>query len=498
METYRYRHIHRTSAPAKTFLNSLRRSHQALQNKVALIEEKRQLTFGELWKKVDLYTSFFRKKRVREGEIVVIVCPMNSVEVCCTVLALMQIKAAPLVLNLADKFQKLQPSDVGARGFIIHKDIQKYLQADKQAEYEVEGQLEPEIFWCRQLPGHKPLMTDAALLVTSSGSTNRKKIIKYGFEGIQFNVSQNIEALDIRPSDRTLMVLPLTYSYGLIAQLFSHLSVGATVVFSNKRLMTNAMVELISRHKVTSVFTAPPIFRQLVFMMERFGRVYAEKYSWATLRYITVGGNHIEAGTVRRALGQFGCSIVKTYGLAEAGPRVATRWIRSPHDTIDSNGAPLANVRIHVCDEQGRRLEAGRTGRLIVETPSAALGYLFESDNCLKIEGRMVHTNDYGYLSPEGQLKILGRKGHMLHLKTLEAPVFRNDLSDLLYSAFYIMKLQILQVGEGRIRIDIVAMPGCRPQPEAVIRHLDEHFGASMASCVEVAFPKIGEIKIDK
>ncbi len=498
METFRYSRLYRPVIPDNSFLGQLREAHRCFPEKIALIEEKKEMSFFNLWRRADRYAAFFRRKKVAKGKIVVIVCPMSSIEVSCMLLALMEIEAVPLILNLADKFQKLQPEDAKAFGFVIHKDIQKCLNAGNQAKYCTDGQLEEGLLWCRHISGEAPQETDAALLVTSSGSTNRKKIIRYGMEGLTFNIRNNVKALKIRPTDRTLMVLPLTYSYGLVAQFLSHLSVGATIVFSNKRLMTNAIIELISRHEVTSLFTAPPVFRQLVFLMERFGAVYKKRYSWPGLRYITVGGNHIEAGTVRRALEQFNCAVVKTYGLAEAGPRVASHWVPSVESPVETNGRLLEGVKVHVYREDGSPAAPGETGLLTIETPSAALGYLFESENCLKITGQYIQTNDYGSFTADGQLRVLGRKDNALTVGTLPEPVFKNDLADLLYTAFYIMKLQIVQLEEGKIRVSIASMPGCKPAKEEVLKRLEAHLGSDLSSFVEITFPKIGEIKIDK
>ena len=498
METYSYSTIVKSAPCTDSLLTKLRRVHQNLPQKVALIEENRQVTYSGLWERVDKYTYFFQKQGLEKGQVVVIVCPMTSIEVVCILLALMQAGLVPFIINLADKFQRLQPEDVQAAGLIIHRDIQKYLNQTNQEAFSPEDLIENDLLWFRRQDRASALHTNASLLVTSSGSTNRKKIIRYGTKGMVFNIEKNIKALDIRSNDRTLMILPLTYSYGLIAQFFSHLRVGATIVFSNKRMITNAIIELVNRYEITSVFTVPPIFRQLVFMVEKFGKIYRKRYRWDSLRYFTVGGNHIETSTIQKGLRLFGCPIVKTYGLAEAGPRVATHWVKAESDPINRNGAILEGMSVKVLGADGKSLESGQSGLLKIYTPSAALGYLFDNPNNLSIKGHWVYTNDYGSVSPEGQLTLAGRKEHAFQIKGVNRPIFKNDIADLLHSKFYLMKLQIQQKTENKIQIDIAAMPGCKPTPELVIEQLKEEFGGGIESGIEIAFPRIGTIKIDK
>lgn len=497
MNTYTYKLTARSGIIHKSLVQIFRDKHRSLANYTALIEEQRQLTFAEFWQNTDAYTKFLQKTGIKKGQVVAIVCPMPSIDVAELLMACLQLEVAPLIINLSDKFQKLEPEDGNAYGYIVHKDFQSHIPAGTAAAYGREQAVGNQLLWLQINDEEKATPTDAALLVTSSGSTNSKKIIKCSAEGILSNIRNNITALGIRRQDRTLMVLPLTYSYGLIGQFLSHFFMGSTVVFSNKWLITNSIIELISRYQINSLFTVPPIFRQVTFLLERFGHLYRNRYSWSSLRYITVGGNHIESSAILKALKLFDCPIVKTYGLAEAGPRIATNVITSEYDSIASVGYPLYGVQVSALSDEGAVLPDGAVGSLLINTPSVSTGYLHEHANGLRIEGRNVYSHDIGCVDKEGKITILGRKNGMIWLPELE-PIWQNELADIIYGNFYVLKLKMDQLENGRLNIDIAPMPNCKFSAADVLNSIGSTLGKDVSSHIDVFFPKINQIKLDK
>jgi acyl-CoA synthetase (AMP-forming)/AMP-acid ligase II len=316
------------------------------------------------------------------------------------------------------------------------------------------------------------------------------------------NVRRNVKALGIQPGDRTLMVLPLTYSYGLVGQFLSHLYMGATIVFSNKVLFVGAILRLINEHRINSVFTVPPIFRQMVYLINRQEKFRGKPELWESLRYVTVGGNHIEAATVVRGLRTFFCPIVKTYGLAEAGPRVATNIVRTPMDAVNSVGVPLEGVEVRIVGRMGRKLPHGRIGRIVVRTPSSAAGYFLGQKEGLRIIGDTIFTHDIGYLSKAGKLYLLGRKSSKIQLRRIGPILYgptlwRNELLDEVYGNFSVFKLHI-QEKFGRIRVGVVPMAREKPTQEAILSHIERKFGREIRDKTDVFFPRLNKLEFQK
>ena len=66
---------------------------------------------------------------VEEGHVVGIMCPMSSIDVAALVLGIMEIGAVPMVINLTDKFQRVEPEEIGVFGFVMHERTQKLFRA---------------------------------------------------------------------------------------------------------------------------------------------------------------------------------------------------------------------------------------------------------------------------------------------------------------------------------------------------------------------------------
>jgi len=480
----------------KPLVDTLRERHRFIEHKIALVEDKREITYQAYWERVELFSERLREKGVLPGHVIGIMCPLPSVEVAALVIASMDIGAVPMVINLTDKFQRVEPEEVGVYGFVMHERTQKFFRAKKPSKSS--SKLDGDIGWYQVDLPEEARRIAAAALVTSSGSTGGKKIIQYTQQGILENVRRNVEALGIKPGDRTLMVLPMTYSYGLVGQFLSHLYMGATIVFSKKVLFVGAILRLIEQQQINSVFTVPPIFRQMVYMINKQEELRDAPELWKSLRYVTCGGNHIEPETVRRALRTFRCSIVKTYGLAEAGPRVATNIIRTTTDEVNSVGFPLKDVEVSVVNPGGEVLPPNKIGRIVVRTPSAAAGYFLGAENGLNIRGRVIQTQDLGYINQEGRLFILGRKTTKIRLKRFGQVLWHNELLDEVYGHFSVFKLSIAMLATGRIQVGVVPMAREKPSADDILNHIENRFGRGVREQTDVFFPRLNRLKFQK
>ena len=158
------------------------------------------------------------------------------------------------------------------------------------------------------------------VIVSSSASTSKipKKIL-LGKRQTLNNIVSNQKALSISKRDKTLVLLPISYSYGLIGQVLSHLLVGADIFFTNKNLGILQLSALIRKHKITNIFMTP-LFSRLFLYYNQNLRIIEN-----SLSFITIGGDKPYEEELKKLQKIFQCPIYGTYGLAEAGPRVATK-----------------------------------------------------------------------------------------------------------------------------------------------------------------------------
>lgn len=245
-----------------------------------------------------------------------------------------------------------------------------------------------------------------ALIIMSSGSTGLPKAVRLSHRAVRRNIAMHLASLDLEPGEdiRGLQVLPMNFSYGLIASFLSILATGGTAVLL-PYLEPKLLFETLARHDINLFMGTPTIFQYLI---EHSGT----EPSLPALRCITLGGDRCKRYTLNLIRDRFPAARVYiTYGLSEAGPRVSTL----PHDRIadapHSVGLPLRGVEVTILDGNGRKCPPLEPGEIVVKTPSLMNGYFGDEELTSRVvRSGLCHSGDIGYLDEEGLLYYVGRK----------------------------------------------------------------------------------------
>lgn len=247
-----------------------------------------------------------------------------------------------------------------------------------------------------------PVDLDPALILLTSGSTGRSRGAVLQHHAVLANLRSNIQALGLRDDDRTLVVLPLTHAYALIHQCLCHLMIGATVCLAPSPMVGALMHRYLESFAVTTLSTAPPVLRVLVAGLGR------SRCALPSLRLVTVGAAFADRETVTDFLALLPqVRLAVTYGLTEAGPRVATHFVsREGPFNPECVGAPLPNVAAGLRD-----LGDGRS-EIFLRSRSAMCGYAEAEDDA--IYGAGLPTGDTGDIQ-EGRIHLKGRAGRVIN-----------------------------------------------------------------------------------
>lgn len=245
------------------------------------------------------------------------------------------------------------------------------------------------------------LGTDDALLVSTSGSTGHPKYVRLSHDGLAFNTRGHLAALGLRDPFTALQALDIGYSYGLIASLAATLVAGGTVVLPNGT-DAKAIRDAIAGGNPSVCLASPALLDYLIDTCPP-----EEQDVLRRLEKIGIGGDHCRETLRAKVAGFFtGSRCYVTYGITEAGPRVATLppedFLRRPR----SAGLPLDGVRLEVVDADGRPCPPGITGTLRVRTPSRMNGYLGDPS---PQTGDWLSTSDLASLDEDGFLTVHGR-----------------------------------------------------------------------------------------
>jgi long-chain acyl-CoA synthetase len=264
-------------------------------------------------------------------------------------------------------------------------------------------------------PGPKrtvELHPDLAILLATSGSTGSPKLARFRLSSILANAEAIATYLQLDETERPLLHLPISYSFGM-SILNSHLLRGAEIALTKRSVVQKEYWERFRSERATSFSGVP-------FHYDVLRRLGPQRLDVPTLRTMTQAGGRLDPATVR-VFAQWtqtcGVRFVIMYGQTEAAPRIAylppERLLEAP----DSIGIPIPGVSIELRDESGHVLEgAGVQGELVCKGPNVMLGYALEAADLARgddLEGELA-TGDIATRDAHGLYRIVGRRSRII------------------------------------------------------------------------------------
>jgi len=182
-----------------------------------------------------------------------------------------------------------------------------------------------------------------------------------------------IQYLENRPEDVILNALPLSFGYGLYQVLMASMF-GGTVVLESSFLYPHLMLKRVAQEKVTGL----PLVPSMAALMLRIENVAT--YDFSTLRYMTSASAALPVPHLMR-LRQLvpHATFYNMYGLTEC-VRVCFLAGEELDRRPASVGRPMPNCEVSVVDEQGREVEPGEIGELIIRGSNVMQGYVESGD----------------------------------------------------------------------------------------------------------------------
>ena len=111
-----------------------------------------------------------------------------------------------------------------------------------------------------------------------------------------------------------------------------------------------------------------------------------------------------------------GARLLNAYGMTEATSNIAYTQHDADLKTLSETiGHAAPDCEIKIMNEAGDTLESGEEGEICVRCNHLMLGYFHREDatrDAIDAEG-WLHTGDVGTLSPDGSLRLTGRKKEM-------------------------------------------------------------------------------------
>ena len=245
---------------------------------------------------------------------------------------------------------------------------------------------------------------DEALVLHTSGTTSRPKIVPLSQANICASARNIRETLSLSPNDRCLNVMPLFHIHGLIAATLSSLGAGGSVFCAPgfNALRFFAGVE----ESQATWYTAVPTMHQAV--LARAPR-NSDIIARAKLRFIRSSSASLPPQVMADLEDTFGAPVIESYGMTEAAHQMASNLLPPAARKAGTVGV-AAGPDVAVMDSQGSLLSAGSIGEVVIRGDNVTAGYENNPKaNADAFTNGWFRTGDQGCVDDDGYLTITGR-----------------------------------------------------------------------------------------
>ena len=243
-----------------------------------------------------------------------------------------------------------------------------------------------------------------ALVLHTSGTTSRPKIVPLSQRNICASASNIASSLALTSGDRCLNVMPLFHIHGLIAAVLSSLSAGASIICTPgfNALRFFAWMD----EAKPSWYTAVPTMHQAI--LSRAPR-NAESVKAAELRFIRSSSASLPPQVMAALEETFGAPVIEAYGMTEAAHQMAANPLPPAARKPGSVGR-AAGPEVAIMNLDGRLLGASETGEVVIRGENVTAGYRNNpAANAEAFTDGWFRTGDQGVMDEEGYLRITGR-----------------------------------------------------------------------------------------
>ena len=245
---------------------------------------------------------------------------------------------------------------------------------------------------------------DEALVLHTSGTTSRPKIVPLSNLNI-FTSAVNIsKSLKLTADDHCLNIMPLFHIHGLIAVLSASAKVGASVCASNG---FNALkfLDLAETQNITW-YSGVPTMHQAILLRAQKNSDKAKKLN---LRFIRSSSASLPPAIFEQLNNIFQTPVIEAYGMTEATHQMASNPLPPAIQKPGLVGMP-AGPEICIMNDKNEKLSQGEIGEICIKGDNVTNGYENNPEaNKQSFVNDWFRTGDEGFFDEDGYLKISGR-----------------------------------------------------------------------------------------
>jgi 2,3-dihydroxybenzoate-AMP ligase len=418
--------------PNLTIGDLLDRNAANCPDKLAVVDDLKELTWKELREAADRLAVHLIKLGVEYGDFILLQLP-NVVEFMVLYFALNRIGAIPVMSLPRHRRIEIehQVSTHEAKGICVsvnekfdfvsmieeirtrynhfnvmlavgEKAPEGWVSIQDLLHQAVEKEVPPDY-----LEPFKPVPTDICTEQLSGGTTGAPKGIPRTHNDYICGWDYVGRAAGYTDESISLVAIPVAHNGSMENICGPAIFRGGTIVLCNSPKTEN-IFRMIENYRVTHSLIVPVLLNYIRDEYE-----LTKKYDLSSLEALGVGGQKSRPEMIEWCLNALGVHYVNTFGMAE-GPQLTTRWHCSKDVQMYTVGRPVIDdceARIKLVDKQNREVEPGEVGEMVMKGPLNFRGYFNdaeENEKAFDSEG-FFHTGDLMSLRPDGTYVVEGR-----------------------------------------------------------------------------------------
>jgi malonyl-CoA/methylmalonyl-CoA synthetase len=376
------------------------------ENRIAIESENKEYSYKNILDKSDLIASFLlgKKSDLLEQRIGILVNPnIDYVTILWGIWKSGGV-AVPLCLSATENELKHYISDSGINIIISSKRCEQKQNIPNIDDLELINIENLETH--RKTPLPKLSLERRAMIIYTSGTTNKPKGVVSTHKNIEAQITALTEAWHWSKEDHIPLFLPLHHIHGIINSLCCPLFVGAKTTMLGSFNVDRICEEISS--KDFTVFTAvPTIYFSLIDKLEKSNDKNIIN-GFRKMRLMMSGSAALAPEIHKKWKKLTGQELLERYGMTEVGMALSNKidGERRP----GSVGIPLPGVEIKLEDDEGKIIiNEGEAGQVMIRGPQVFLEYINLSEKTKDSfkEGWFL-TGDVALLE-KGYFRLLGR-----------------------------------------------------------------------------------------
>lgn len=251
---------------------------------------------------------------------------------------------------------------------------------------------------------------DAALVLHTSGTTSRPKIVPLTQANIAASAGNVASSLQLSADDTCMNIMPLFHIHGLIAAVLATLKAGGSL-YCTPGFNALKVFGWLQDADPTWYTAVPTMHQAILSRAQRNPDIVAA----ARLRLIRSSSASLPPQVMAALEDTFGCPVVEAYGMTEASHQMTVNPIASGAQKPGSVGR-AAGIDLAILEGEQVVTQDGITGEVLIRGENVFAGY--QANDKANAEsflpdpdgrGGWFRTGDQGWIDADGYLHLTGR-----------------------------------------------------------------------------------------